>query len=336
MSHSLLQTLNSFFESHEFVLDWSHVSLSKKIPHSEELKTWIENKWHGEMSFMENNLELRLDPTKIEPWAKSMVLFLFPYPEKLQKYNSLNNKPIISAYAKGIDYHTSIRSLIAECKQQLLKVNESIKLRPFVDSAPIFERDWALLAGLGWVGKNACLINKKIGSSFFIGGFLLDEGLPSSLKTAQDFCGKCTLCIDACPTDAIEQPYQVNGSKCISYFTIEKKGVIPSPFGEKLGNQLFGCDICQQVCPWNHKHLIPEQESIENTFLYWLTILKKGGGFKSKYKTTPLYRAGRKKLLRNLAHVYKNAAEEQYNELWREVLKDESQEDRSLIETILF
>lgn len=204
---------------------------------------------HGEMSYMANHFDMRLDPTKLVPGAKSVIsLLLNYYTEDRQEDETA---PKISKYAYGEDYHLVIKNKLREMLNTLEeKIGRGIGGRAFVDSAPVLDKAWAKRSGLGWIGKNSNLINKKSGSFFFIAELILDVELVSD-SAHGDYCGTCTRCIDACPTDAIVSPYVVDGSKCISYFTIELKGAIPESEKGKFRNWMFGCDICQDVCPWN-------------------------------------------------------------------------------------
>lgn len=220
--------------------------LEKQAPKLEE---WLKNNMHGKMHYMENHFDKRLDPRKLVPGAKSVVSLLYNYyTDEKQKDETA---PKISQYAYGEDYHFVIKRKLKTFFNKIQEEIGDVDGRVFVDSAPVMDKVWAEKSGLGWIGKNANLINKKQGSFFFIAELILDLPLnPDSPD--KDHCGTCTRCIDACPTDAIEKPYVVNGSKCISYLTIELKDeIIPNEFKDKMENWMFGCDICQDVCPWN-------------------------------------------------------------------------------------
>nr|WP_317631598.1 tRNA epoxyqueuosine(34) reductase QueG [uncultured Flavobacterium sp.] len=211
------------------------------------LEKWLSENHHGEMKYMENHFDMRLDPRLIVDDAKSVISFLLNYyPSETQNPDSYK----ISKYAYGQDYHLVIKEKLNEL---LLVLNEQIgeiNGRAFVDSAPVLDKAWAERSGLGWVGKNNNIISKKTGSFFFICELIVDIELEYDSPTT-DHCGKCTACIDACPTQAIVQPYLVDGSKCISYFTIELKDAIPTAMKGKFDDWMFGCDVCQDVCPWN-------------------------------------------------------------------------------------
>lgn len=212
------------------------------------LEKWLATEQHGEMNYMENYFDKRLDPRLLVHGAKSIVSLLLNYynPEK-QKDPSA---PKISQYAYGKDYHLVIKEKLHKFFEKIRDKIGMVEGRVFVDSAPVMDKAWARKSGLGWIGKNSNLISKKVGSFFFIAEIILDLELePDSAVT--DHCGSCTACIDSCPTEAISTPYQVNGSKCISYLTIELKNELPNEFKNKMDGWMFGCDICQDVCPWN-------------------------------------------------------------------------------------
>lgn len=218
-------------------------------PEARRLEDWLNKGYHGEMAYMANHFDKRVDPTLLVPGAKSVISLVYNYfPEGNQKDPTA---PKIARYAYGKDYHfilkPKLKALLSFIRDHIGEVDG----RCFVDSAPVLERDWALRAGIGWIGKNTLLIHPKKGSFFFLAEIILDLALPTS-KPMSDYCGTCTRCIDACPTDAIHPSgYIMDGSKCISYLTIELKEAIPDSFAGKMDNWMFGCDICQEVCPWN-------------------------------------------------------------------------------------
>ena len=216
---------------------------------AKRLETWLNKGMHGNMHYMENYFDLRTDPTKLVPGAKSVITLLLNYfPEKLQA----ENIPKVAKYAYGEDYHEVMREKLNAFFKILKKGIGDINGRGFVDSAPVLERTWAQKAGLGWIGKNGNLINKQQGSYFFIASLIVDTVLDYDDEYAKDYCGNCTRCIDDCPTEAILPDKVIDGSKCISYFTIElKDALIPGNMKGKFDNWLFGCDVCQDVCPWN-------------------------------------------------------------------------------------
>jgi epoxyqueuosine reductase len=211
------------------------------------LEAWLKQNMHGEMKYMENHFDKRLDPRLLVDGAKSVISLLLNYfPAQEQNPDA----PKISKYAYGNDYHDVIRQRCKELVAVLQEEIGEINGRCFVDSAPVLDKAWARQSGLGWIGKNANLINKQSGSFFFVAEIICDLDLDYDLPIG-DFCGTCTRCLDACPTQAIVTPYVVDGSKCISYLTIELKNNIPSEFQGKMDNWTFGCDVCQDVCPWN-------------------------------------------------------------------------------------
>jgi epoxyqueuosine reductase len=219
-----------------------------------------ENK-HGEMKYMENYFDKRLDPRLLVDDAKSVISLLYNYyPEQSQ----VTAAPKISKYAFGKDYHEVIKSKLNEFLFSLKQQIGTISGRAFVDSAPVMDKVWAKKSGLGWVGKNSNLINKQQGSFFFIAELIIDVELEYD-GPIKDYCGTCTKCIDACPTEAIVAPYIVDGSKCISYLTIELKENIPTEFKDKMDNWAFGCDVCQDVCPWNSFSIPHNEPEFKNT-----------------------------------------------------------------------
>jgi epoxyqueuosine reductase len=219
--------------------------LEDEAPH---LEKWLRQGHHGSMAYMERNFDKRLDPTKLVPGAKSVVSLLYNYFPKESQTDT--RAPKISKYAYGKDYHVVIKNKLHELMQVLQEEIGEIQGRVFVDSAPVLDKVWAAKAGLGWIGKHTNLISKQAGSFYFIAELIIDLPLEQDAPVT-DHCGSCTACIDACPTQAIVAPYHVDGSKCISYFTIELKEAIPQEFKGQFDNWAFGCDVCQDVCPWN-------------------------------------------------------------------------------------
>lgn len=270
------------------------------------LESWLNKGMHGTMQYMENHFDLRVDPSKLVPGAKSVItLLLNYYPEKEQ----VTGAPKISKYAYGNDYHEVIRDKL---KQFLLQIKEQIGEvhgRGFVDSAPVLERAWAKKAGIGWIGKNGNLITKQSGSFFFIATLIVDLELQYDDAFVKDYCGTCTKCIDNCPTDAILPGKVVDGSKCISYFTIElKDALIPDKMKGKFDNWMFGCDVCQDVCPWNRFsksteeiNFTPIPEILYLTSSDWEALTEET--FKSIFKNSPLKRAKFDGIKRNLNFI---------------------------------
>jgi len=212
------------------------------------LEQWLRQNHHGQMGYMEQHFDKRLNPAKLVPGAKSVVSLLLNY--HTDQTQADPSAPKISSYAYGTDYHFVIKEKLKKLMEYIHRDIGEVAGRVFVDSAPVMDKAWAAKSGLGWIGKNTNLISKKVGSFFFIAELILDLELAYDTPTT-DHCGSCTACIDACPTEALIQPYQIDGSKCISYLTIELKEAIPEDFKGKMDNWAFGCDVCQTVCPWN-------------------------------------------------------------------------------------
>ncbi|MTI40974.1 tRNA epoxyqueuosine(34) reductase QueG [Fulvivirga lutimaris] len=219
--------------------------LSEEAP---KLEQWLSKGMHGSMQYMENHFDKRLDPTLLVPGAKSVVSLVYNYYPKKDLTNSDSYK--VAKYAYGKDYHYVVKDKLRSFLEVIHDKIGEVDGRAFVDSAPVMERQWAERSGVGWIGKNSLLLNKKSGSFFFLAELILDLELTPD-GPVKDFCGTCTACMDACPTDAIPDPYVVDASKCISYFTIELKDQIPNDVKGKFEDWMFGCDICQDVCPWN-------------------------------------------------------------------------------------
>ena len=212
------------------------------------LENWLNKNMNGEMRYMENHFDKRLDPTKLVEDSKSVIsLLLNYYPEETQKDNKA---PKLSKYAYGNDYHHVIKSKLKTLTHFIQDTIGEVSGRAFVDSAPVLDKAWAAKSGLGWIGKHSNLLTQQVGSFYFIAELIIDLDLEYD-TIVSDHCGTCTACIDACPTQAIVEPYVVDGSKCISYFTIELKDQLPNEMKGKFDNWMFGCDVCQDVCPWN-------------------------------------------------------------------------------------
>lgn len=269
-----------------------------------KLEQWLKEGKHASMKWMENHFEKRLDPTKLVPGAKSVISVLQNYfPAKTQK----EGLPKIAKYAYGTDYHFVMKDKLNLMLQQMREKYGEVEGRVFVDSAPVMERAWAARSGLGWIGKHSLLLNKKAGSFFFIGQIICDLELEADLPTA-DHCGTCTACIDACPTEAIVANRVVDAGRCISYLTIEHKGDIPVQFKDKMEDWAFGCDICQDVCPWNRfssPHAEPNFEAKNEVLTFdaddWREI--SGSAFNKRFKSSPLSRPGHKGFMRNLDFI---------------------------------
>ena len=275
--------------------------LEEEVNYLEEL---LKKGFHADMKYMENHFDKRLDPTKLVPDAKSVISLLLPYfPKEQQKDKTA---PIISKYAYGEDYHFVLKD---KMKQLFNFINEEIgeiNGRAFTDSAPVLDKKWAELSGLGWIGKNSLMLTKQ-GSFFFIGELIIDLSLNYDTPISS-YCGTCTRCIDACPTQAITEPYVVDANKCISYLTIELKESLPQQLKNSFQNRVFGCDICQDVCPHNRKPLfhdearfLPKEGFLEMTKQDWHEI--KEDVFKRVFKKSAVKRTKYKGLIRNLEFI---------------------------------
>ncbi len=268
------------------------------------LENWLKAGMHGKMEYMENHFDKRLNPTLLVDDAKSVISLLFNYyPQQIQNPEA----PKISKYAYGYDYHEVVKEKLNEFLNSLKEKIGDINGRAFVDSAPVMDKAWAKKSGLGWIGKNANLINKQHGSFFFIAELIIDLELEYD-GPIKDYCGTCTKCIDACPTEAIVEPFIVDGSKCISYLTIELKEAIPGDFKNKMDNWAFGCDICQDVCPWNrfssphHELQFHNQTGLLNlTTKEWHELTEET--FQKIFKKSAIKRTKYKGLKRNLEFI---------------------------------
>jgi len=267
------------------------------------LEEWLNKNYHGSMQYMENYFEMRIDPSKLVPGAKSVITLLKNYfPAERQNTSA----PKISKYAYGKDYHDVIRKKLTEFIELIKENAGEIHGRGFVDSAPVLERTWAQRSGLGWIGKNGNLINKQSGSFYFIATLVTDLELDYDDPFAKDYCGTCTRCIDACPTEAILPDKIIDGSKCISYFTIElKEMMLPDEMKGKFDNWMFGCDVCQDVCPWNRfskpneeMAFKPIPEILNLTTKEWEEMTEEN--FKKIFSDSPLSRSKFKGIQRNL------------------------------------
>ena len=265
------------------------------------LENWLNQNHHGEMKYMENHFDKRLNPTLLVDDAKSVIsLLLNYYPSEIQITDSYK----ISKYTYGQDYHFVIKEKLQELLQNIQTEIGEVSGRAFVDSAPVLDKAWAAKSGLGWIGKNSNLLTQLVGSFYFIAELVVDLDLEYDYATT-DHCGTCTACIDACPTEAIVSPYVVDGSKCISYFTIELKENIPQEMKGKMDDWIFGCDVCQDVCPWNrfsksHNEPLfnPNPELLSMTKKDWEEITEET--FKKVFKNSAVKRTKLDGLKRNI------------------------------------
>ncbi len=268
------------------------------------LEKWLEQNMHGEMQYMENHFDKRLDPRLLVDGAKSVISLLLNYYPKEQQ-NDQSYK--ISKYAYGTDYHFVIKDKLKELLHFIRSEIGEVNGRAFVDSAPVLDKAWAARSGLGWMGKHTNLLTKDVGSYYFIAELIVDLDLEYD-HPVTDHCGSCTACIDACPTQAIVQPYVVDGSKCISYFTIELKNEIPPGYKEQFDDWMFGCDVCQDVCPWNrfsksHKEPLfdPKPELLSNTRKDWEELTEEV--FADLFRRSAVKRTKFSGLKRNIAFL---------------------------------
>lgn len=273
---------------------------------SEQLKEWLKNGFNGEMNYMENHFEKRTDPRGLVENAKSVISVLYNYYTRISQPE---NTYKISKYAYGRDYHLVVKEKLYLLFDFIKTLEPKTNARIFVDSAPVMEKVWAAKSGLGWIGKNTNLISKEHGSFLFIGEIITDiELTPDS--PVKDYCGNCTRCIDACPTKALN-PYKLDARKCISYLTIEKKGGIPEKFKNLWNDWVFGCDICQDVCPWNskakahsEKDFYPKPEILNYLKADWETLSE--NDFNIRFKDSPLMRTTFKGIRRNIQTLKNN------------------------------
>ena len=306
-NHSNIESLTNDIKTKAKTLGFMSCGISKAGFLEEEapkLEYWLNKNMNGEMSYMERNFDMRLDPTKIVEGAKSVISLTYNYyTEKTSKDSNFK----ISKYAYGNDYHFVIKNKLKDLFEYIKEKTGDINGRVFVDSAPVLERAWAKKSGLGWIGKNTNLISKKNGSFFFLCEIILDLELEYD-HIDTDHCGSCTACIDACPTNAIVEPYVVDGTRCISYYTIELKNNIPDYAKNTYDDWIFGCDICQDVCPWN-KFSKPHKEPLFNSndeFLSmnkndWIEMTKET--FNKVFKNSAIKRAGFDGIKRNIEFI---------------------------------
>ncbi len=269
------------------------------------LESWLKSGFHGQMSYMENHFDKRLDPTLLVPGAQSVISLAYNYfPKEFQREDSYK----LSKYAYGEDYHLVVKDKLRDLVSSMQERLGSFHARVFTDSAPIMERSWAQRSGLGWIGKHSLLISKSKGSYFFLAEIITDLELEADVPFSTDHCGTCTRCVDACPTEAIIPDKTVDASKCISYFTIELKDEIPAEFREKFEDWMFGCDICLDVCPWNRFSLPhseprfePRSEILEYSKKDWEEITE--DLFKDLFANSAVERTKFSGLKRNLKFI---------------------------------
>lgn len=290
-----------------FELGFTAVGFSKAaFLDSEEsrLTNWLKAGKHGTMSYMENHFDKRLDPRLLVEGTKTVISFTYNYFPGAQ---NLNTSYKISKYAFGEDYHYVVKDQLRKLEERLREEIGNIEGRFFVDSAPVLEKAWAQKSGVAWLGKNGNMIQPKAGSFFFLAEWLCDLEIEPD-GPIRDYCGTCTRCIDACPTNAITEPYSVDGSRCISYLTIELKEAIPDAFSGKMDNWIYGCDVCQDVCPWNRfsvltadHRFLPSEELLTVSDRDWEALEEEG--FKRLFRKSAVKRTKYSGLSRNIAFV---------------------------------
>lgn len=269
------------------------------------LSNWIGRGCHAGMSYMERNQEKRYDPRQLVQGAKSIIVLLMNY---YQETTHKPDAPIFSRYALGRDYHEVMRERLNLLLDFIREESPGSGGRVFVDSAPVMERTWAVKAGLGWIGRNSMLINRELGSYTFIGEIITDVGLDYDDPFATGHCGSCSRCMDACPTEAILPDRSIDSRRCLSYITIEHKGDIPGYFSGKMENRIFGCDICQEVCPWNSKaggtlitDFLAKKELLTYSLSDWNSITEEQ--FDELFSDSPVTRTGYRGFMRNLRFI---------------------------------
>ncbi len=274
---------------------------------------WLARGYAGQMAYLGRNLERRSDPRQVLPGARTVLCVGMNYNQGAGTPRADGvPRGKVSRYARGDDYHDLMNDRLKRLLAWIQRLRPEVNGRVYVDTGPVLERDFAALAGLGWFGKHTNLINKRRGSWFFLGEILLTIPLVYDRPVA-DHCGSCTLCMDACPTEAIPQPYVLDSNRCISYLTIELKGAIPRPYREKIGDWVYGCDICQEVCPWNLKHARPTDEptlkardGMDGPDLSRLLAMDQPT-FSRRFRGSPIKRAKRRGMLRNAAVALGNS-----------------------------
>ena len=299
----------AFIKSKALELGFDHCGIARAVKLDDDarrLETWLNKGMQGSMGYMERHFDLRIDPALLVPGAKSVITVLLNYFPPQQQHP---DAPRISKYAYGQDYHEVIREKLKRLLTEMQQTIGEVQGRGFVDSAPVLERSWAQRSGLGWVGRNGNLVTRTGGSFFFIATLITDLELQYDDAFAGDYCGTCTKCIDACPTGAIQDNKVVNGSQCISYYTIElKELMIPVEMKGKFSNWMFGCDVCQDVCPWNRftksstePNFTPLPEVLNFSTRDWEALTEES--FKKIFGKSPIKRSKFQGLKRNLSFL---------------------------------
>lgn len=296
------------------------------------LEAWLANGYAGEMEYMSRHSEAHRHPRSILPTVKSVVMVGINY--KSQELGDRSQASgvtgRVSCYAGGLDYHDVIRAKLKSLLEWIQQVSPGTRGRAVIDTAPLLERDFARRAGLGWFGKNTMLIDKKLGSTFFLGALLLDIELPADPPFETSHCGTCTRCLDACPTDAFVAPYQLDARRCISYLTIELRGPIPEKLRPLMDDWIFGCDVCQDVCPWNRKSPTGTESALQPNvtgprvdLIELLSLTEEA--FRDRFRHTPLWRPRRAGIVRNAAIALGNSGDERAIPALTQALDDEDE-----------
>ncbi len=306
MIYSAAEKNTQLIKAEAFRLGFSSCGVAAAVQLQDDarrLEAWLSKGYNAGMQYMERNFDLRIDPSKLVPGARSVITLLFNYYPQLEQDAQ---SPKIAKYAFGTDYHFVIRDKLNELLAYIVDNIGAVDGRGFVDSAPVLERSWAVRSGLGWVGKNGNLLTRRSGSFFFIATLICDLDLIPDLPFSTSHCGSCTRCIDACPTEAIVSPTHIDANKCISYLTIElKDAIIPAAMHGKMEGWMFGCDVCQDVCPWNRfskphaePHFTPLPEILNLSIGEWEAMTEEV--FNKIFKNSPLKRTKWKGVQRNL------------------------------------
>ena len=307
------------------------------------LSRWLAAGRHGDMQYLAKNQSARDNPEKVLAGVRSVIMLALNYPgDGIREKEPAADVGRVAKYARGRDYHDIIRQKLQAITTQLESWWPSEKFRGVVDSAPVMERDFARLAGLGWFGKNTLLIHPQLGSYFFLGGLLTTKVLPYDQPFEADHCGSCQRCLEACPTAALDAPGQMDANKCISYLTIEHRGQIAPALASKMGDHIFGCDICQDVCPWNehakksNRSIVDEFADLPHVSLDLAMILQMDErAFRERFRGTPFFRAKRSRLLRNTIIAVYNGNHQRLKSLVESLCNDADELVRQTAKSIL-
>ena len=325
-THDLKQTIKDKARQLGFLL--AGVTTPDPPPHYSTFENWLAQGYHGTMDYLatERSRSRRADPREILPECKSILVLATPYGPPLSRADELRGKPAVASYAQGEDYHNILSARMKELVQFIeQQIGGPVKNRWYTDTGPLLERDLAQRAGIGWIGKNTCLIHPKHGSYFLLSEILLDLELEPDTPFITDHCGTCTRCIEACPTDCILPNRTIDATRCISYLTIELKDDIPTELRAKMGNWVFGCDICQTVCPWNRFADQGDSAFSEKNPPQPLTdeLLLSPEEFNQRFKGSPIKRAKRRGYLRNVVVALGNTGDMYTLPVLQNVLNDE-------------